>query len=100
MCKSKAFFNRLSKGIEGEIRVERDLEIYQLGMGQTKVQFKDIYLGGHYKNQDLRRVVIRKGHMYGASEVDGKILFLDPMVVIRMFTLDCAMHFGVSFVFH
>lgn len=59
-------------------------------MGQTKVQFRDIHLGDHYKNQDLRRVVITKGPMYGASEVDGKILFLDPMVVIRMFTLDCA----------
>lgn len=34
--------------------------------------------------------------MYGAFEVDGKILFLDPMVVTRMFTLDCAMHFGVG----
>ena len=43
--------------------------------------------------------MIRKGPMYGAFEVDGKILFLDPMVVIRMFILDCAMHFGVSFVF-
>ena len=43
--------------------------------------------------------MIRKGPMYGAFEVDGKILFLDPMVVTRMFTLDFAMHFGVSFVF-
>lgn len=68
-------------------------------MGKTKVRFRDVRLGDYYKNQDVRRAVIGKVSKDGASEVEGKILFLDLMVVTRMFTLDCAMHFASVFVF-
>lgn len=53
-------------------------------MGGTKLHFRDAHLGDYYKSQDLRRVMIGKGPMHGASGLGGQVLGSFPVYVFAV----------------